>query len=375
MEKVKVIQLIHGFTTGGAENLVKQYCLLFDKDKIELLVLALHNHHSIFDRELAENGIRVVYIDDIIDKRFCALPTAVQKVMHRVYRKSLVKRSIENFSPDVIHYHILLSEYVKYANPSTDTKIYLTIHSAPKKLWTEKRDRQKDRKATEWLIEKKNFRFISLHEEMRREMNEMFGVDDTIVVKNGVMIERFTVNTPKEKLKEELGIPKSAAVIGHIGRFIEVKNHRFLLDVFERYLEINEAAVLLLIGVGALKDDIEKLAKEKKMKDKVYFLGARSDVPKLLHIMDAMVFPSLYEGLPVTLIEAQTAGVPCLVSNRVTEEARISNILFFESLDHSADAWSKRLDEIIQNIPKLIVNTKDWDLKNIVRELEELYIS
>ena len=375
MKKVRVIQLIHGFPTGGAESLVKQYCLLFNKDKIELLVVALHNYHSIFDQELLERGIRVMYIDDIIDKRFSVFPAVFQKVMHRVYRKSLVKRMIRDFSPNVIHYHLMLSDYIKYANPHTGIKIYLTIHSDPQKLWGKKKNAKKDRRAIEWLIKNKTFRFIALHEVMRKEINEMFGVRDAIVIKNGIITERFTTTMSKTNQKKELEIPESSTVIGHIGSFVKVKNHRFLVEVFDNYLKINNDAILVLIGTGKLKKSIEKLVKKNKIEDHVYFLGVRSDIPELLHIMDALIFPSLYEGLPLTLIEAQMAKVPCLVSDRVTKDVKISNLLYFESLNHSADDWAKMLNQIIRNTPKPVVNSKDWDLKNIVSELEQLYIS
>lgn len=373
MGKRKIVQFIHGFSTGGAENLVKQYCILFNKEKIDLLVVALHNHHSIFDKELSEHKIRVIYIDDIIDDHFRAFPDTVKKGMHRVYRKKLVKRIITDFSPDVLHYHLTLSDYVKYINLGENTKIFLTIHSEPSKLWSSERRRQKDRNATEWLIKNKGMRLIALHEDMRKEVNQMFGVKDTIVIKNGVMVEKFAVSTPKEILKKKLGIKESAIVIGHIGRFTEVKNHRFLLDVFEKFLEIKQNSVLVLIGVGALISTIEKLVNEKGFADKVYFLGARSDIPELLHIMDAFVFPSIYEGLPVTLIEAQAARVPCLVSDNVTKEAKISNFFYYESLSKAAGDWAKTLDQILLSNTEPMVNLKEWDMKNIVEKLEVLY--
>lgn len=373
MKRVKLVQLIHGFTTGGAENLIKQYCLLFDRNKIDLLVVALHNHHSIFDMELKRSGIRVVYIDDIIDKRFSVFPIMVQKAMHRVYRKKLVRSIIREFDPDVIHYHLLLSEYVRYVSPKTGTRIFLTVHSAPEMLWSDKRGRRKDRRNTEWLSHNTDFRFIALHKEMCREINEMFGVDDTIIVNNGVMVEKFKISTPREQIKKEIGIPKASTVIGHIGRFIPAKNHAFLVNLFDRYLKINPNAVLILIGVGALENEIREQVKEKGLEKNIYFLGTRGDIPELLHIMDAMVFPSIYEGLPVTLIEAQAAEIPCLVSDRIAKDSRISNLLTFESLKKSEDEWAYDIDQIIRNPVAPVVDMDEWDMKKIVKKLESIY--
>lgn len=373
MKKIKVIHFIYGFSIGGAENLVKQYSILFDKRKIDLLVVALHNYHSLFDKELYERNINVIYVDDIIDEKFRFYTETMKKAMHRIYRKRIVKNVITNYSPDVIHYHLLLSSYVKYINPGNNIKIFLTVHTDPHRIWSKKMEREKDRKATEWLIKNKNLRLIALHEDMRKELNKMFGVKDTIIIKNGIIVDKFAISTPKQKIMKKFGIKKSALVIGHIGRFSEVKNHRFLLTIFESFLKINQRAVLILVGDGELRTTIKQLVTEKNLDDKVYFLGIRSDIAELLHIMDVLVFPSYREGLPISLIEAQAAKVPCLVSDTVTSEVKISNLIHFESLDNSADEWANAINRILLDKTDPKIDLGKWDLKGIVRELEDLY--
>lgn len=374
MKKIKLVQFIHGFSTGGAENLVKQYCQLFDKDKIELLVLALHNHHSIFDKELLESDIKIVYIDDIIDEKFVFLPKIIKKILHRIYRKKLVKRIIHDFEPDVIHYHLLLAEYLRYTEPKKETKLFLTVHNEPSIIWSNKIDRVRDRVDTEWLIRNYSFKFIALHEKMRKEINAKFHVADTVIINNGVIIERFSIKSDRKFMKYQLSIPETATVIGHIGRFSILKNHRFMIDVFKEYLKMNPDAVLILIGDGELQEEIKTLVKKMRIEDRIFFLGTRSDIPELLYVMDVMLFPSIFEGMPVTLIEAQVAGIPCLVSDRVTQEVKISNLIHFESLDKTAEEWAMELDELIRSDIAPQVVTKDWDLKFIVKDLENMYI-
>ena len=373
MERTKVVQLIHGFSTGGAESLVKQYCILFNKERINLLVIALHNHHSVFDQELAQNQIKVIYIDDIIDDTFRIFPGIVKKAMHRVFRKILVKKYTREFSPDVIHYHLLLSEYVKYINPSMETKVFLTIHSAPEKVWAKNSVRQKDKRAVEWLIKNKKMHLIALHEQMRKQVNALFNVNDTVVIRNGVIINRFVVSQSREELRNAVGVKKNSIVIGHIGRFIEVKNHKFLIDVFENYLKYNPETELVLVGVGELQSSIKSMVDNKGLSERTHFLGMRSDIPELLHMMDVIVFPSLYEGLPVTLIEAQVAKVPCLVSDNVTKEVKISNIIHFLSIERSADDWAREIDQILHSKEESIVDTREWDLHKIVNQIEDIY--
>lgn len=365
--------MIHGFSTGGAESLVKQYCILFNKERINLLVIALHNHHSVFDQELAQNQIKVIYIDDIIDDTFRIFPGIVKKAMHRVFRKILVKKYTREFSPDVIHYHLLLSEYVKYINPSKETKVFLTIHSAPEKVWAKNSVRQKDKRAVEWLIKNKKMHLIALHEQMRKQVNALFNVNDTVVIRNGVIINRFVVSQSREELRNAVGVKKNSIVIGHIGRFIEVKNHKFLIDVFENYLKYNPETELVLVGVGELQSSIKSMVDNKGLSERTHFLGMRSDIPELLHMMDVIVFPSLYEGLPVTLIEAQVAKVPCLVSDNVTKEVKISNIIHFLSIERSADDWAREIDQILHSKEESIVDTREWDLHKIVNQIEDIY--
>lgn len=371
--RIKLIQLIHGFPTGGAENLVKQYCQLFDEENIDLIILALHNHHSIFDKELEKSRLKIIYVDDVIDRHFDSFPDIVKKVMHRLFRKALVRSYIRNIRPDVIHYHLPLSEYIKKAKPNKGTKIFLTVHSEPKSLWNDKTERRKDKSATCWLIKNYSFKFIALHEKMREEINEMFGVDDTLVLNNGVQYDRFLVKESKDIIKKRLLIPENTVVIGHIGRFVAVKNHKFIVNIFDEFLRMHPNSILLFVGVGELQEEIKKMVDEKGLSGKVKFLGVRSDIPEILHIIDVILFPSVYEGMPVSLIEAQVSRTPCLVSDSITQEVKISNLLFFESLEQTAKIWAEKLDKILEMEIYPEVDNDNWDLCKSVRMLEEFY--
>ena len=162
------------------------------------------------------------------------------------------------------------------------------------------------------------------------------------IVKNGIDTKayQFDENIRKQK-RADLGIVDSTKVIGHIGRFNFQKNHSFLIDIFEESSKNHDDCKLLLIGRGELEDDIRAKVKEKGLDDKVLFLGVRSDVNELLMAMDVFLFPSLFEGLGIVLIEAQAAGLRSVCSSIIPEEATMTDDIIRVPLDASADKWAE----------------------------------
>ncbi len=129
-------------------------------------------------------------------------------------------------------------------------------------------------------------------------------------------------------------------VIAHVGRFSKAKNHTFLLDVFEEILKIRPDSVLMLTGIGELEEEIKQKAKDKNISDNVRFLGLRGDVPKVLCAADVFVFPSFYEGMPNTVIEAQAISLHCVISDRITPDADITGLVEFLPLG-DAKLWAQ----------------------------------
>lgn len=150
-------------------------------------------------------------------------------------------------------------------------------------------------------------------------------------------------------------------VIGHIGRFNQQKNHRFLLEIFKRIKDARHDSVLLLVGTGELETQIREQASELGIKDSVIFTGVRSDVPKLLSAMDVFVFPSFYEGMPNTVIEAQATGLPCVIADTITREADITGLVQYLPLSDSADKWAEAAIAAAQTER---TDTKEAFLKN-----------
>ena len=199
------------------------------------------------------------------------------------------------------------------------------------------------------------------------------------IIKNGVEIDKFIFNKgTREKARHEMGL-SSRFVIGHVGRFQTQKNHSYLFDVFTGIKQKQNNAVLLLIGQGELESVIREKAEKFGLTDSVIFAGQRSDIPDLLMAMDVYVFPSLYEGLPNTVVEAQATGLRCLVSDSITKEVGFTDLVQFLPLELGPDEWAEialqyRTGYERRNM-KVEFIEKGYDIRSTAIWLEEYFVS
>ena len=157
---------------------------------------------------------------------------------------------------------------------------------------------------------------------------------------NGVDLEQFRFDPQwRDEIRREFGLG-DRFVVGHVGRFHEQKNHPYLLEVFAAIRKRNPEAVLMLVGTGELQQQMQDKVRAMGLEDSVIFTGLRFDIPKLLCAMDVFVFPSFFEGMPNTIIEAQATGLPCVLADTITPDADITGLLTYLPLSISADAWA-----------------------------------
>lgn len=157
---------------------------------------------------------------------------------------------------------------------------------------------------------------------------------------NGLDYDAYKFNPEsRHSLREELGLNKCLTV-GHVGRFSMQKNHTFLIDVFNNICDKRSDARLVLVGIGELESDIRDKVKTLGIEDKVIFAGRRSDVAQLMSAFDVMLFPSFHEGMPNVIIEAQAAGLPCVIADTITAEADITGLVKYMPLGASVSEWS-----------------------------------
>jgi glycosyltransferase involved in cell wall biosynthesis len=196
---------------------------------------------------------------------------------------------------------------------------------------------------------------------------------------------QFSQMVDVSKCRRELGIPENATVVGHVGSFRnKLKNQVFLVRIAKDLVQLDDNVCFLLVGDGELRHEIEKEVAREGLRERIVFTGARSDVPRLmLGAMDIFIFPSLSEGLGIVLLEAQAAGLPCIISDVVPSEADIIPY-FIEriSLDKSPKMWAysvmnwKNSKLLISKEQALkIVKNSQFNIKNTIKDLEVVYSS
>lgn len=198
------------------------------------------------------------------------------------------------------------------------------------------------------------------------------------VVNNGIDVERFRFDsTGRARLRRELGI-EDRFVIGNVATFLYAKNHAFSVRVFAEVLRRRPDAVLLLVGVGALQDQTRAQVAELGLADSVRFLGKRDDVPTLLSAMDRLLFPSIYEGFPLAVLEAQAAGLPALISDAVTDEVVITDACWQLSLDDPPVTWAEALLSLGEGTSREggadAVIAAGLSVEGVTRRVEQIYV-
>lgn len=177
-----------------------------------------------------------------------------------------------------------------------------------------------------------------------------------VIVKNGINLEKFKYNiSERNNMRNQLKIPNEAYVLGHVGRFTSEKNQKYIIKLFKKYLHINKDSYLILIGDGKERALLEQeVIRDDELNDKVIFVGETQNVNKYLQAFDIFLFPSLYEGLGIVAIEAEAAGLPVVASDRVPQDIKISDKVFFLELSENQEKWL----EILENERKKIGSRK-----------------
>ena len=370
MMKKKIVEFIGRIQDGGAETLVKDYALLLDKEKFDVTILCEdYKKESANYRTLLRNNVKIV----------CMYEGAFfyHKVMARLFGKrhvaSLFEKAIKKLKPDVLHAHLEVLEILYYARESLDgIKLLFTCHNPPEMLIGDQRPKERD--ACRYLLDHNDLQIIALHEEMAKQIDAMFSIDNTKVIRNGIVFDKFrNIQRSKEEIRKDLSVPEDAWVIGQVGRFAYQKNPEFTIDVFNELLKKEQNSYLLLIGRGKMEKELRKKAETLGINDHVHFLISRDDIPELLKAMDVFILPSRFEGLGIVLIEAQVSGLPCVVSDNIPEEAYQSKNITRLSLEDTKEAWANALLRPEGNIERY-GNIDDYDMKKEIKNLESLYL-
>ncbi|SDN56875.1 glycosyltransferase family 1 protein [Bacillus sp. OK048] len=206
----------------------------------------------------------------------------------------------------------------------------------------------------------------------------------SIVIRNSIDLSTYARldNGNKRKSRERIGVPIEKTIIGHVGRFDPVKNHEYLLHTFYHYHKKNPNSFLVLVGEGSEENKINSLAKKLGIDSSVKMLGNRSDIPEVMNSFDYFLFPSLFEGLGNVLIEAQAAGIPCLVSSSIPKEADLGlGLLTFKVLTDGAESWAESINLLEPDrsasdwtTRKRQLKVNGYDSEDQAKIIEDIYI-
>ncbi len=376
---LRIVEVIPTLSMGGAESMVRDYCLLIDKKRFDVSVIVLTEHKGTpVETALEDAGIKVIYLGELLfESRNIGL---FKRAIRRVSRYYYFRKTIGDIEPDVIHLHLQIGRYMRVLPlKSMKSKLLLTVHNVPERFFC--RDKSDRKKYDEYrevyrLIHEYGMQLITLHDGLNEQLRNLFDTDKVMTLHNGIRVDRFeTSEYDRNEVRYRLGIRSNEVVIGHVGSMHPQKNHDLILKVFEEYNRSNTASRLLLVGDGELKADIIHRIEERRLTDKVILLSNRDDVPALMSAMDVFLFPSRWEGFGNVLIEAQSMKLPCVISDVIPQDVRVTEKIHVVSLDSSVTEWIAAINSALNGISGLDpVNTiDDYDMTNSVRHLEKIY--
>lgn len=361
---IRIAQIIGKWLGGGVESVVMNYYRHIDRSKIQFDFICDEDSTNIPYDEINSLGGKVILIPPY------------QKVIK--YHNEL-KKVLKDGNYKIVHSHInTLSVFSLWAAKSAGVPIRIAhSHST-----TNKKEKKKNLMKQVLKHFSKVFAtdYMCCSELAGRWLfgDKEYDRGNVYLLNNAIDLDKFKYdeNIRKEKRKE-LNISDDTLVIGHVGRFVEQKNHRFLIDIFNEVHKERENSILLLAGQGPLIDEIKEKVSGLGLNESVRFLGQRKDIDKLYQAFDVFLLPSLYEGLPVVGVEAQATGLLCILSDDMTSETKILATTRFISLNHSARKWSEILLEQYSKFKRK--NTEDeitnnnFNIKKEKNKLENKY--
>ena len=364
---IRVLQVIGSMNRGGAENMIMNLYRQIDRTKVQFDFVENCADRAAFDDEIEALGGRVYRCPHYNGKNHFTYV--------RWWNRFFVEHAAEY---PIVHGH-LGSTAALYLHAARKHGCFTVAHS---------HNTQTQINITEILyaIYAYPTRFIA---DQLMTCSRAAGVSRygkkrggderrCLLLPNAISLKHFAFEVEtREKLRGELGLT-DMTVVGHVGRFNEQKNHRFLLEIFREIAERELRARLLLVGDGELRGELERQIEEYGLRDKVIMTGLQSDVAPYYQAMDVFVFPSFYEGLPVTMVEAQTAGLPCVISDKVPRESALAeDLVTVLALNESAAAWAEHVLERAR-LPRRdhseVIRQRGYDIEKTAKWLEEFYL-
>ncbi len=364
---IRVLHVCGNMNIGGLENRIMDIYRNIDRDKVQFDFL-LNSNNNDYNDEISSLGGRVYFIPHL----------SIRTVF--TYKKNVKSFLNEHKEYRIIHGHAANGSFILHMVAKKQGIPVRIAHARSAGFG----------RGIKGAIKKLlcyPLRFSVTHKLAVSKLagQSRFGKHDmkkgnVKVIPNGIDTKHFKYDeTIRNHTREKLGLGNSL-VIGHVGEFNYAKNHEYLIDIFYEVYHQNQNSILVLVGIGNAQNYIKEKVKKLGLSDSVKFLGKRSDVHELLQAIDVFVFPSRYEGLPGTVIEAQATGMRCLISNKISDEIKITDLVEFLPIEENAKIWADKVIEYSKNDFKRTsrdteLYEKGYDAHIQAKRMEEFYLS
>lgn len=360
---MKILHVLNGFNVGGAETFV--YNLLSD----------INNEEYHFDFLIRNKEISNELLYAECKRRKGKIFVTESNIMHPIKNYFQVNKILKENHYDCIHVHANSLIYIVPILIAKKNNIKIVLHSHSV---TNNKGRIIGKilhRINQKIIHHIDMENIACSTEAGKWM---FNDREYTVIMNAINLKKYKYNDQvSERLKKENGITDEV-VIGHAGRFVDVKNHEFLVEIFYEYQKKNTNAKLILLGDGPLRKKIEDKCRQFHIDNKVIFKGNVSNVNEYLMMFDICLFPSKYEGLGFLMIESQAAGLPVIASTTIPKQGVITDLVYYESLENSAIVWVNDIEQILDR--KRIresyakqMQVSEFNTEVMIEEIKKIY--
>lgn len=361
VKPIRVLHIVTYMGRGGLETMLMNYYRHMDRNEVQFDFLVHRDFEADYDREILSMGGRIYHISRLVpwSSNYCkelksffkAHPEYKIVHVHQDCLSSVALQCAKECNVPVRIAHSHSSSAVK------NLKYPIKLHYMKK-------------------IPKFATNLFACGEQAG---NWMFSGQQFEIIRNAIDVSKYQHSLAKAReIRKNFDIENNL-VIGHVGNFTPAKNHDFLLEIFYEIYQIEPKAKLLLVGGGEGMKKIKDKAMSKGVENQVIFTGTRSDVNDLFQAMDVFVFPSLYEGLPVTLIEAQASGIHCVISDRVPSECIITNrLVSYKKLEDSPEEWAKHIlkeSKLSRENQEQEITDAGYNIKIAAQKLEKFYLN
>lgn len=370
----RILHVVGGMNRGGVETWLMHVLRNIDRDEFQIDFLVHTVQDCAFDEEIRSLGSRIVP---------CLSPSNPIQYANNFYRilreygpYDIVHSHVHHFSGYVLWLAATAKVPIRIAHSHSDTRRLQQAAAIPRSTYY---------RLAGWLVKRYSTHKIAVSQPAA---SALFGTSwerdpRARVFYCGIDLVQFDAGASGEEARSAGSTGRPGPLFLHVGRFHPQKNHAFLIQVAAEVVRREPRSHFLLVGDGPLRPQIELLARQQGIADQVTFAGLRDDIANIMATTNAFVLPSLHEGLPVVLLEAQAAGLPSLYSDEVTDEvALIPELMYRMPLKAGPAAWAERLLSISRSAPRLSPNEavrrmrlSPFNIERSVQELKQVYSS